>query len=397
MSLYSSDLEFMIFPSKRTDLGRDRSVAVMCGLRCRRRNLATVSANSPLRPIGVRYRSHFRLEGQGTGVFNARAVKISEKNNRSDESSCTENSRRKLMRKHKYTAELTIFCLVLTIASVSQAVPLPPVIAEAQATAMTPGEDAGTVTDTGQSTASAANDASGSGLADAFATATVGGTARAFSLVNSASGLAEASNATANARWVAHVQTGGSDPLSPIDIDLDLSVDGTLTYSNNNTNVELNDLLSSVTFRMTLHDMASGAISVFDGSADLTGISRTDSPILVRSGDWADGARDGDFIEQDCSPFSCEFDVNALIRVDDALTVGFGEVFAVEVELGTKAFQAQGRETGAVSDFANSASVSLSTDTPGITFTLVPEPTSAMLLVLGAIFALGTGRDGVDR
>ncbi len=296
------------------------------------------------------------------------------------------------MRKHSWIGELTITCLVLTTASVSQAMPLPPVIAEAQATAMTPVEDAGTVTDSGPGTAAATNNASGSGLADAFASATVGGTLRASSLVESASGLAEASNATANARWVAHVQTGGSDPLTPIDIDLDLSVDGTLSYFNNNTNVGLDDLLSSVTFRLTLHDMVSGALSVFDGSADLTGISRTEPPILVRSGDWADATRDGDFSEQSCSPFSCEFSVNALIRVDDALTVGFGDVFAVEVELGTKAFQAQGRETGAASDFANTASVNLSTDTPGITFTLVPEPTSGLLVGLIALFFMAAVR-----
>jgi hypothetical protein len=213
----------------------------------------------------------------------------------------------------------------------------------------------------------------------------VGGTARSSSLVDSASGSGEASNATATARWIAQVQTGGIDPQNPIDIDLDLAVDGTLTYLNNNTNVGPDDLLSSVTLRLTLHDMGSGATSVFDGSAALSSVSRTESPVLNRSGDWADASRDGDFTMQNCSPLSCQFDVDALILVDDALLIGFGDVFGVEVELITVAFQAQGRETAAGSDFANTASVNLSTDTPGITFTLVPEPGTGVLLSLGFI------------
>ena len=296
------------------------------------------------------------------------------------------------MKIYRTTTRVLMISLGLVIAPLSQAAPLPSIGAEAQATARTPGEDAGSVGNTGPSTATAANDASGSGIADAFASATVGGTARASSAVESASGLAETSQATANARWVGHIQTGGSDPLTPIDIDLDLSVDGTLTYFNNNTNVTLGDLLSSVTFRMTLHDMASGATNVFDGSAELTGVSRTEVPVLIRSGDWADASRYGDFVEQACSPFSCEVDVNALIRVDDAFTVGFGDVFAVELELATEAFQAQGRETGAAADFANSASVSLATDTPGVTLILVPEPTATLLAVFAAMIALAPSR-----
>jgi hypothetical protein len=289
------------------------------------------------------------------------------------------------MHKHlSSSVQIAIAALALAFASPAQAIPLPAVGADASATAVTPGDDSGTVNDSGATTASATNNASGTGIAEAFSQATVGGAARSRSLVDSASGSAEDSNADATAHWVAQVETGGADPGNPIDIDLNLDIDGVLTYINNNTNVGAGDLLSSVMVRLTLHDTLTGATSVFDGSAILSGVSRTLPPELIRSGDWADPSRDGDFaVDPNCRAFTCQVDVNASIIVDDALLVGFGETFGVEVELITSAFQAQGRETGASSDFSNTANVNLSSSTPGITFTLVPEPNTALLVGLG--------------
>jgi hypothetical protein len=297
------------------------------------------------------------------------------------------------MRKHlSSTIPLTIAALTLAFGLPAQAIPLPAVGANASATAVTPGDDAGTVVDSGASSATATNSASGSGNADSFGQAIVGGAVRSRSLVESGSGLAEPSNATATGRWTGQVLTGGIDPGSPIDIDLDLSVDGVLTYFNNNTNVTPGDLFSSVDVRLTLHDELTGAISVFDGTAMLSGISRSVPPELVRSGDWADASRDGDFtVSPTCGAFSCQVDVVANILVSDALLVGFGDTFGVEVELITQAFQAQGRETGTSADFSNTVSVDLSTDTPGITFTPVPEPGTALLVFLG-LAALGGAR-----
>jgi len=97
-------------------------------------------------------------------------------------------------------------------------------------------------------------------------------------------------------------------------------------------------------------------------------------------------------VDPNCRAFRCQVDVAASILVDDALLVGFGDTFGVEVELITSAFQAQGQETGAGSDFSNTASVNLSSSTPGITFTLVPEPSTALLLGLGLTALAGPRR-----
>ena len=69
------------------------------------------------------------------------------------------------------TALFMTAAFVLATAPLAQAIPLPPVGAHADARAMTPGDDAGTVTDDGASSALATNSAAGTGVADAFSQA----------------------------------------------------------------------------------------------------------------------------------------------------------------------------------------------------------------------------------
>ena len=66
--------------------------------------------------------------------------------------------------------------------------------------------------------------------------------------------------------------------------------------------------------------------------------------------------------------------MDASIVTNDALLARFGSTFAVELQIVTHAFQSQEQKTGASSDFYNTVSVALSTDTPGVSVALAPRP-----------------------
>ncbi len=94
-------------------------------------------------------------------------------------------------------------------------------------------------------------------------------------------------------------------------------------------------------------------------------------------------SRDGDFSVGGCTRFSCTVDVAGTIVLNDALPVDFGETFAVELVLGTGAHGFAGFELGAGSDFFGTGALDLSSDTPDVSFTFVPEPASGLLGGLG--------------
>ena len=272
-------------------------------------------------------------------------------------------------------------CALLLGAQRVVAVPIPSPGAHANASADAAGGPSNSDTDDDPVTASVSVTSSGDDSAQAMAQATVGGAARSLSTSGGASGQFAPSEADGTARWISNFVATGTDPGNPIDLDLVTTVDGLLDYLNNNSGAPVDGIRSSVSLTLTLHDQ-SGAISVFDGSAQLATVTNDNPPQLVRIGDWADPTRDGDFSFSSCSRFSCAYDVNMATIFEDVAFVGFGETFAVEFELATAAFTFAGFEADALSDFFNTGSIMVATDTSGITFQTVPEPTSFFLLAM---------------
>lgn len=267
---------------------------------------------------------------------------------------------------------------------------IPPPGAHANASANAAGGPSNSNTDDDPVTASVNVTSNGDDFSQAMAQATVGGAARSLSSSGGASGQSVSSDAEGTARWISNLITTGTDPGSPIDLDLGTTVDGLLDYFNNNSGASADGIRSSVSLKLTLHNQ-SGAISVFDGSAKLATVTNSAPPQLARIGDWADPSRDGDFSTSGCGTFSCSYDVNMATIFEDVAFVGFGETFAVEFELTTAAFTFAGFEVDALSDFFNTGSITVATGTPGVTFQIVPEPTSLFLLATAtgvlAIFA----------
>lgn len=261
------------------------------------------------------------------------------------------------------------------------AVPIPSPVAHASASANAAGGPSSGNTANDPVTVSVSATSSGDDFAQAMAQATVGGAARSLSNSGGASGQSIPSDAEGSARWISNLIATGTDPGNPIDVDLVTTVDGMLSYNNNNSGASADDIRSLVNVRLTVHDQ-SGAISAFDGSAQLATVDNSNPPQLTRSGDWADPSRDGDFSTGACGAFSCNYDVNLSTTFNDVTFVGLGDTFAVEFELETAAFTFAGREVEALSDFFNTGGVMVATNTPGITFQMVPEPTSALLLAL---------------
>jgi hypothetical protein len=78
---------------------------------------------------------------------------------------------------------------------------------------------------------------------------------------------------------------------------------------------------------------------------------------------------------------------------------GFGDSFAVEIELRTNAFTFGGGEIDVDADFFSTGNVALGTSTPGVSFqVLVPEPALGLLLGVGLRgLQLGRRRAVVSR
>ena len=256
--------------------------------------------------------------------------------------------------------------------------PIPTPIAQATASAEAAGGPSSSDSDADPVTATVNVTSSGDDFAEAMAEATVGDRVRSRSATSGASGQSVPSQGAGTAGWISNLIATGTDPGTDIDIDLATVTDGLLDYLNNNSGASADDIRSSVSLTLTVYDEA-GATTAFDGSAQLAAVTNSDPPELTRSGDWAAPGRDGDFSTAGCSAFSCAYNVNLSDTFEDVTYVGFQRPFAIEFELATTAYTFAGFEVEAIADFFNTGSVVVATDTPGITFQIVPEPTSLLL------------------
>ncbi len=245
--------------------------------------------------------------------------------------------------------------------------------AEVQATGA--GDAGDSQLDTQTVTATANVQSIGQDLAEAEANATTLGALRSRSVASGASGPNGPSDADARAAWYSDLTTTDTDPGGPIDLDLDVTIDGTLTYFQNNVGPSADDIRSSVRLEVTLVS-GSTVLNPFDGTTELTSVSGSVPPALNRSGSWADPARDPDFTVVSCSAFSCQVDVSTTVSIEDTISVGFGQPFSLEVQFRTDAFIWNGEETEATADFLNTANVVISTDTPDVTIAAAPDPPS---------------------
>ena len=87
---------------------------------------------------------------------------------------------------------------------------------------------------------------------------------------------------------------------------------------------------------------------------------------------------------------TCSIDVN--VTLQDVAFVMMGESFAIDATLMTEALMFGASEIFGESDFFNTGSFSLSSDTPGVTFAFVPEPGTGSLLAAGLLAATAVGR-----
>ena len=222
--------------------------------------------------------------------------------------------------------------------------------------------------------------------ATAAAEATVLGDLKSRALAGGASGQQGPFRGHAESQWVAQLQAVGVDPGAPIDVDVSFSVDGNLTFLNNNSGAGPGDLISAVSFQLSVHD-SGGETELWNGDAALSSIEGSSAPELTRNFDWADAARDGDF---DTTTLS-NVGVNTSVTLDDAFTVDFGEVFAIDAELVATAFAFAGFEAEAGANFFDTGSVTISTGTPGVSLVpVIPEPQALTILCLSILAALAT-------
>jgi hypothetical protein len=211
----------------------------------------------------------------------------------------------------------------------------------------------------------------------------------ARSRVDKESASGASNDATARAANVSHWVSSG--PGGSFDLDVTLDVDGVLDVAGEAFAASAfpSQLVAEVTVEVLLHAPSlPSVVQLFFGTASLTSVpSSVGSPGLGfgTSGDWGDGdfVSSATGIDPSPDPFLVEGERRTLdfsTLVGETLAVG--ETFAIEIEVETFAGAAGTWEEGfgALSDFFETSTFSLSTDTPGVSLTSVPEPGAGALL-----------------
>jgi len=211
------------------------------------------------------------------------------------------------------------------------------------------------------------------------------------------------------ASYTATLSTTGLAPGDTATVDLQLTVTGSLIYVDpagtaGTVVIEdpfdpdvteiVPDLLANVSVVLALASFIVVDVTeipeplpfvpLFNGSATLQSTDGMNTaPELVRSGDWASAARDGDFTYVGlCNGVTCQVDVALTLFFADVQSLGFDETFDIGLVLLTNADAVSDSGRMAAALFFDSASVEV---TLTALVAQVPEPGTLLLLALAVV------------
>ena len=218
--------------------------------------------------------------------------------------------------------------------------------------------------------------------ASAEATATLNGAIGARSFAGGAGGTSGPMIGTAQAGWTASYVVNGT---GTVDVDFDVVLDGFLEAGNNNSG---SDVVSSV--ELTIEIVTdSNTIPLYSGTAVLT--ETTTFQVTLNETGGLNG--EGTLLPSECNFFGTCYGYSVNDAVEDGVMLPPGTEFSLVVDLITVAEVPGGFESAATSDFADTLTVTLSSDNPSATIQQVanpaPEPdASAVSVPLPVVFML---------
>jgi hypothetical protein len=164
-----------------------------------------------------------------------------------------------------------------------------------------------------------------------------------------------------------------------VDVDLTISLDGSLSVDFFGF-FDAGAMQAKVGLLVEVITESGGATQVFNADATLQNGDRSFDVEFFAAGDW--DASDWTVTSGGATKGAASLDFATVL--DDVVLVAAGELFALRTTLTTEADLDGAFEQFARSDFFSTGSVELGTDAPGVTFTFVPEPGTAVLVGVGA-------------